>query len=516
MIPIDIPLCAPNTACMTSENSDGQSTQVETKPTDTLTSSRVVLVGVPYSGHPPVSMTLADIVVGRGKGSISPSAVIQFEPNEPTIPVDKALAGVGLSWRPAVIGLLVVPPILALLHHLVFGAGAGFMLLLWLVCLALAAVAVSFRQFQIMTSRELIRELGRSTLMWVLVAIAGALFVCAMISAGQLVSRQNAISNALVMTDDCKFVDRWKELGPDTHQIATESQINEADRKERLCEEEQAREKAAAYVARCEKVVKSIEGELTDEAANQIARSTPAALPNRLEYLTGTDGVEMARRIATGTLITADLRSEKLPCGKVVREPYLRAVAVSVSAWAGLGGTGELSYDLKKALGFDGYLGNVSAADRVLLSPDIVAAVSEKAEQKAKTSLRARKSEDALEAERACLLAEACVHSRGDGQPPLPSCNALDSRLKQLRAKEKAAAEVARRAQEAREAYETRVRDAKEKAAERLCDATRAANERCNTACDNRYGFSDNGVLDDYWLACGERCDIAIPIRGCE
>src|SRR4051812_9460851 len=119
-----------------------------------LTPSTQVMFAVPETQLAPVLATLADLHQGRRDGRIPPSASVQLGPNQPWMPVDVALAQAGLivaakqATRLLLVAFLLVPPIWAVVHELVFESGGVFLLALWAFGIALAVVAANSQTFR--------------------------------------------------------------------------------------------------------------------------------------------------------------------------------------------------------------------------------------------------------------------------------------------------------------------------------------------------------------------------------
>lgn len=406
-----------------------------------------VMVVIPETQQTPVLATLATIHQGRLDGRIPPSTTVQFGTNQPWVPVDVALAQAGLivaEKRPTrllLVALLLVPPIWALVHELVFGSGGIYLMVLWAFCIVLAIVGASSKSFRTKTSKELFgRVWQRPTLCWSIVATAGVLVLLACASAGKRASRAGRVKETFTIAEDCAFADRWKALGEAERETVTPPQQFDADVRINKCVEKKDAVAAAAYAKRCEEIASHMNGALAPDDEKHIGTEIAGPTDSHKEYLSGAKAIEFARRIGTKALVTTDLLTmTALPCGRAMRKRYLEAAAVSTEAWTGLASRYEIGKDVRAAFGIGAsatdadMLGIVEAA----LSPAVKAAMSENAETRARKLGWVNTTSAGNDVENVCILAREITGKN------TPSCTALEARQKQLRAKESAAADRA-------------------------------------------------------------------------
>ncbi|MBX3203576.1 MAG: hypothetical protein KF764_00845 [Labilithrix sp.] len=393
-----------------------------------------------------------------------------------------------------------MPPIWALVHELVFESGGVYLLALWVFGIALAIVAASSEKFRTKNSKELIdRVRRRPALWWSIVAIAGALILLACTSAGLRATRVTRVKEALAISDDCAFVDRWKALGEAERETVTPPQQFDADARINQCVEKKDAAAATAYAKRCDEVASHLNGALLPEDEKHIGTAIAGPLGGHKEYVSGAEGIGFARRIASRSLVTADLRTLKeLPCGPFMKGRYLEAAAVSTAAWTGLSSGFEVGEDVRAAFGIGRLPGVAGPPAEAQLSPTVQAAVAENAEQRARKLGWVNTAAAGNATENVCILAREITGKSS------PSCAALEARQKQLRAKEGIAADRADKAEN--DALVRCFRDCNlaRSGAERQADETRASAclEKCGNDAVCLSDCGSGGSAD----ACHARC----------
>lgn len=447
--------------------------------------------------YPPRHVSLSEIAAGRRAGQIPPTATVQLAPEGPWLPVDHVLGQAGLlvgatPTRPLLVALVVVPPVLALFHHLVFKSGAVFLLLLWTGCAGLALVVSQSANLRSRTSKELIAEARQRPSMWrgmLAVAVVGELLA---VGSGALRAvRKSRAESTFSATAPCTFVEQWDKLSEAELDTLEPEQISEGSSRRERCEEERKKSAAAEYAKQCEQIAGRMQARsLSDADRAHITKAIPGGDP---AYLAGEAAVDLAGRISTRSLKASDLEGMKqLPCGPATRRAYLDAVASSPSAWTGITAGKQVGDDVLEGLGAQSKdQGSQAKPAEAKLSPETLEALHVTAEKAAKAMLTATTASDTEAAASLCSL------ERRLGGKPGGSCTGLAARAARLKAAELAAA----------------------KAANARCKAALAARQRCMRACDARQPQDELGMPAgdfDQSLDCYERCENAHPSSGCD
>lgn len=447
--------------------------------------------------YPPRHVSLSEIAAGRRAGQIPPTATVQLAPEGPWLPVDHVLGQAGLlvgatPTRTLIVALVVVPPLLALFHHLVFKSGAFFLLVVWAGCAGLALVASQSANLRSKTSRELIAAARQRPWMWRGILAAAVVGELLAVGSGALRAvRKSHAESTFSATAPCTFVEQWDKLSEAELDTLDSMQVSEASSRRERCEEERTKLAAASYAKQCEQIAGRLQARsLSDADRTHIAKQIPGGDP---AYLGGDVGVDLAARISTRGLKPSDLEGMKqLPCGPATRRAYLEAVASSPSAWAGLTAGSQVGDDVLEAIGaLPKEPGGQAKPAEATLSTEVLEALHATTEQAARAKLTATTASDTEAA------ASLCTLERRLGGKPGGSCTGLAARAARLKAAELAAA----------------------KAANARCKAALAARQRCMRACDARQPQDELGMPAgdfDQSLDCYERCENAHPSSGCD
>lgn len=411
--------------------------------------STQVLVMVPGSPQPPVLDVLANVHAARCAGQLPAAATVQLGPNEAWFPVDQVLAHAGLivrapptPIRSLLVGVLLVPPILAAIHAVIFEMAVPFLLLLWALGAGAAIAATSMSSLKTKTSKELFAALRGRPMLWrgTLATIA----VCELLTLGmgsvRLVRRGHARA-VLAEAQDCNFAVKWEALGAAERETLDDLEQGKAQARLSACERERQQKAAAAYAEQCKEAAARLSSrKLSPEDRAHIMKGSPVSDE---AYLSGREAADLAQRIADHALTTDDLGGMgKLPCGPAMRGRYLEAAAVSTAAWTGLRYRSHLGEDVRAAFGV-GAIPSVAGAPagETQLSAAVQTAVAEKAEEAARKLGWISTTAAGNDAENLCILAREITGKS------TRSCAALEARQKQLRAKEGAASAAADKAE---------------------------------------------------------------------
>lgn len=447
--------------------------------------------------YPPRVVSLHEIAAARRAAQIPPTATVQLSPDAPWLPVDQVLARAGFvvgapPTRLLLVGLLVVPPIWALVHQVAFKSGTVFLIVLWAACGAIAIAASSSASLRTKTSKELVAEVrGRPWLWRAMIATVAACEVLALGSAGLRAVRRSHADEAFSTKSDCDFVEKWDKLNAAELDTLDSEQVVRASARRAGCEEQRQKQAAEAYAKQCTQVAARLQSRtVSAEDRTLVLKGIPGG---NEAYASGADGAELAARISGRSLKPSDLGGMKaLPCGPATRRAYLEAVAGSPGAWGALSRADEIGDDVLEALGAEPKeKGRAAKPGEVTLSDESRAALHKAAEDAAKAKLSAKSASDTEVATGLCAL------ERRLGNKPGRSCTSLVAHAARLKSAELAA----------------------QKTADARCKAAIAAKQRCMRACDAKQPHDELGMPAgdfDSSLECYERCEKPHASEGCD